>query len=82
MKRIVLYLALGVGVLCLVFPLVWLIVRIVAQDFPALGFASRALSLAISFILTGYIVRDAMRESKLVAHELENQQAQSAALAD
>ncbi|HTD66455.1 MAG TPA: hypothetical protein VK846_08005 [Candidatus Limnocylindria bacterium] len=72
MKRNVLHLALTLAVICLFLPLVWLIVRIFAQDFPALGFASGALSLAISSALAAYVVRDMAGESKFVGNELEN----------
>jgi len=68
MKRTAILIGSGSVVLGILFPVVWAIVRVLAQDFPALGFAMGGLSFIISFALTVYIVAGAL-ESYEVAEE-------------
>lgn len=55
MKRIVPFVLSATVVFSIFFGLVWLIVRILAQDFPVLGSVVGELSFAISILLTCYV---------------------------
>ena len=75
MKRTAILIGSGSVVLGILFPLVWAIVRVLSQDFPALSFAMGGLSFVVSLALTAYIVMGALEPDEL--HEAQAKAARS-----
>lgn len=64
MKRKILFSAAAAAIFGLFFALVWMILRVLAQDFQGLGPVVGRLSAAISLVLTGYVFFDALKEEE------------------
>ena len=60
MKRALLVVLLALGVFCLCFFVIWRIVRVFAENAPALEVATGGLAFAISLAITRHVVRDVM----------------------
>jgi hypothetical protein len=63
MKRAIVVVLLALAVFCLCFFVIWKIVRVFAENAPALEVATAGLAFALSLAVTRHIVRDVMDKS-------------------